>query len=75
MIINVYKWQNKYDVIVEDLFIKRLQKNFCKKTMEGFPFPEMIGEIETSDVDWGTKLDKLPETFPKKIKKTVVVHA
>lgn len=45
-IINVYKWQNKYDVIVEDLFIKRLQKNFCKKTVEGFPFPEMIDDSE-----------------------------
>jgi hypothetical protein len=38
-VINAYACQTKYDAIVGDLFIKRLQKNFCKKTVEGFAFP------------------------------------
>jgi len=38
-VINVYACQNKYDTIVGDLFVKRLHKIFCKKTVEGFAFP------------------------------------
>ena len=43
-VMNVYACQNKYDGIVGDLFVKRVQKNFCKKTVEGFAFPTIYNE-------------------------------
>ncbi len=43
-VVNVYACQNKYDAIVSDLFIKRLQKNFCKRMVEGFEFPTIYSD-------------------------------
>jgi hypothetical protein len=41
------KPETKYDSIVQELFAKRLQKVYCKKMVEGFPFPtnDMMEDI------------------------------
>ena len=38
-ILNFYKNLTGYDELLEEQFIKRLKKNYCKMTVEGFVFP------------------------------------
>lgn len=73
-VINVYKADSKYDSIVEDLFVKRLQKNYCKKTVAGFAFPQIISETEIFKNSEPVKTVKFDETATKLVAAVCAHH-